>query len=389
MSRFAAPWFKGRPYHRAAALLTFLACVVLGVKSKARAESTGPWPVEKANAWQKDHTWLVGCNYIPKSAINELEMWQPDTFDLPEIDRELGWAQSLGFNSVRVFLHNLLWDQDKKGFLKRMDQFLATADKHHIRVLFVLLDSCWDPFPKLGKQRDPRPGVHNSGWVQAPGQDILKDPALQDGLKPYITGVLRRFKNDKRIVGWDLFNEPDNTNESAYGKLELPNKVDLSLGLLKKVVAWAREVGPSQPLTVCVWFGAWDDPAKLTPMQSFSLDNSDVISFHSYDKVDGLKDRIQDLRRFNRPILCTEYMARPQGSTFDPHLGFMKSQGVAAYNWGFVSGKSQAIYPWDSWSKTYTEEPLVWFHDIFRGDGTPYRPEEVAYIRGVTGATAR
>src|ERR1700744_6654891 len=144
------------------------------------------WPIEKANAWQAEHGWLVGCNFTPSTAINQLEMWQADTFDPKTIDRELGWAQSIGFNSVRVFLHNLLWEQDAKGFLKRMDQFLAIADKHHITVTFVLFDSCWDPDPKLGKQRDPRPFVHNSGWVQSAGRERLSHPERFAELKPYV-----------------------------------------------------------------------------------------------------------------------------------------------------------------------------------------------------------
>ncbi len=368
-----------------------IACAILcllcaiGGRTALSAELPGPWSVEKAAAWEQKHGWLVGCNFSPAYAINELEMWQPDTFDLTASDRELGWAESLGFNSVRVFLHNKLWDQDSKGFLKRMDAFLGVADKHHIGVMFVLFDSCWDPFPQTGKQREPYPHRHNSGWVQAPGQDILKDPARHDSLKPYVVGVLKRFRNDRRIHAWDLFNEPDNDNRNSYGKVELPGKPEFALMLLKKVVGWAREVGPSQPLTVDVWYGQWDDDSKLNPMQKFSLDNSDVISFHNYGKPEELTQRIADLRRYHRPIVCTEYMARPQGSQFDPNLGLMKSQNVAAYNWGFVSGKTQTIYPWDSWQKEYTAEPPVWFHDIFRPEGSAYRLEEVAYIRSVTG----
>ena len=377
------------PCHRLYAFLVLLVCLATMQGSSAAADTPGPWPTARAEQWQQSHKWLVGCNFSPSYAINELEMWQADTFDTVVIDRELGWAESLGFNSVRVFLHNMLWDQDSKGFLKRMDTFLGLADKHHIGVMFVLFDSCWDPFPKLGKQREPRPFVHNSGWVQAPGQEILKDPARYDSLKPYVVGVLRRFRRDRRVQAWDLFNEADNTNGNSYGKVELADKPALALELLKKVVGWTREAAPAQPSTVCVWFGDWDDPAKLTPMQKFSLDNSDVISFHNYGPVADLKKHIEQLRRFHRPILCTEYMARPNGSPFDPNLGFMKSQGVAAYNWGFVSGKTQTIYPWDSWQKTYTGEPPVWFHDLFRSDGTAYRPEETAYIRSVTGHDAK
>jgi hypothetical protein len=347
--------------------------------------ATAPrWPAQQANDWYTRQPFLVGSNFIPSTAINELEMWQPDTFDLPTIDRELGWAEGLGMNTMRVFLHNLLWQQDSAGFLRRMDQFLQVADKHHIRIMFVLLDSVWDPYPKLGRQRDPKPHVHNSGWVQAPGAEILKDePRWNQELKPYVVGVISHFRDDPRVLMWDLMNEPDNENGS-YKAQELPNKAEVALRLLREEWKWARSTNPSQPLTSGVWKDDWSSDDKLSAMASFQLQNSDVITFHSYDPPDEMKSRIASLRRLGRPIVCTEYMARPRGSTFAAILPLLKAERVGAYNWGFVNGKSQTIYPWDSWEKTYTGEPPVWFHDIFRKDGSPYDPKEVTLIRQLT-----
>jgi len=252
-----------------------------------------------------------------------------------------------------------------------------------------LLDGVWDPFPKLGKQRDPKPHVHNSGWVQSPGVELIKNPARYDELKPYLKGVVGRFRKDKRIHAWDVFNEPDNINRSSYGTHEPPNKAEFSLMLLRRAFAWTREATPTQPLTAGVWIGNWGDPAKLSPIERFMLEQSDVISFHSYSKLDELKKCVENLRRYNRPILCTEFMARPNGSTFDPHLAYLKEQKVGAYCWGFVAGKTQTIYPWDSWTKTYTAEPPVWFHDIFRRDGTPFDAKEVDFIKRVTGKSTK
>lgn len=352
--------------------------------SAATRASADRWPEDKANAWQQKTGWLVGCNFLPSTAINQLEMWQADTFDLKTIDRELGWAESIGLNSVRVYLHDLLWKQDAKGFLKRMDQFLEVAAKHNIRAVFVLFDSCWDPFPKLGKQRAPKAHVHNSGWVQNPGAEILKDPSRHGALSQYVLGVVGRFRDDPRVVAWDVWNEPDNPNTSAYGPVELPDKAERVLPLLKKAFVWAREARPSQPLTSGVWIGTWPDPDKLSPTEQVQIGNSDVISFHNYSALDSLREAVRNLRRYNRPLLCTEYMSRGNGSTFAPHLGFLAAEGVSAFNWGLVSGKSQTIYPWDSWKKQYTAEPPLWFHDIFRPDGTPYRTDEVQFIQNVT-----
>ncbi len=356
--------------------------ILLAVSSSASAAPV--WTAKQANDWYAHQPWLVGSNFIPSTAINELEMWQADSFDLRTIDHELSWAQALGMNTMRVFLHNLLWQQDSAGFLDRMDQFLAVADKHHIRIMFVLLDSVWDPNPKLGKQRDPKPHVHNSGWVQAPGADILQnEPRWNLELKPYVVGVVSHFRNDRRVLMWDLMNEPDNENRS-YKAQELPNKAEVALRLLREEWNWVRGTKPSQPLTSGVWRDDWSRDDKLSEMASLQLQNSDVITFHSYDPPDEMKRRIASLRRFGRPVVCTEYMARPRGSTFIAILPLLKSERVGAYNWGFVNGKSQTIYPWDSWEKTYTAEPAVWFHDIFRQNGDPYDSKETTLIRQLT-----
>ena len=366
--------------HSLALFVFLVGCSTLPHSSRTpRAQ----WTPQQANAWSATTPWLVGCNFSPSTAINQLEMWQAETWDPATIDRELGWAEDLGFTSLRVFLHDLLWHQDPKGFLTRMNRFLDLAHKHHLGVMFVLLDSVWDPHPQLGQQRAPRPHLHNSGWVQSPGVAILGDPARHDELKSYVQGVIGHFRNDKRIDCWDLFNEPDNRTPQ-YIQFEPKNKRELAVMLLQKAFTWAREMNPSQPLTSGVWIGQWGEPAKLTAMEKCQLEESDVISFHSYGKLDDARKCVQNLKRYGRPLLCTEYMARPLGSTFDPILGYFRDQQVGAYNWGFVSGKTQTIYPWDSWEKQYTAEPPVWFHDIFKADGTPYRPTEVDYIRSLT-----
>ncbi len=348
-----------------------------------------PWPEKAANTWYAKQPWLVGANYIPATAINELEMWQADTFDPKRIDTELGWAESIGMNTMRVFLHDLLWQQDAPGFKKRIDEFLRIADKHHIKPMFVLFDSCWDPFPKTGKQREPKPGVHNSGWMQSPGADALKDASQYPRLEAYVKGVVGAFANDKRVVAWDIWNEPDNLNNSSYLKLEPSNKVDLVLALLPQAFGWARAAGATQPLTSGVWKGNWSDPENLSPMEKIQLNLSDVVSFHNYDQSAEFEKRVQWLQRYNRPILCTEYMARGNKSTFQGSMPVAKRYHVAAYNWGLVAGKAQTHLPWDSWQKPYVDrEPAVWFHEVFRTDGTPYKQEEVDFIREITGRKA-
>ncbi|TKG93469.1 1,4-beta-xylanase [Puteibacter caeruleilacunae] len=339
------------------------------------------WSEEKVNKWYKKQGWLVGANFAPSSAINQLEMWQADTFDPEAIDRELAWAEDLGFNTMRVFLHNLLWEQDKEGFIDRVEQYLKIADKHGIKTMLVLLDDVWHPYPKLGKQPDPKPHVHNSGWVQSPGHDVLIDEKKCDALEGYIKGVVKHFKKDKRVIIWDIYNEPGNTNGSSYGKMEPKNKGKYSLALLKKVYKWVREVNPSQPICVDVWTSIHKELDQMSAIDQFAYNNSDVINFHCYSGPEATEKMVKRLAQSNRPLICTEYMARKTGSTFQNILPIFKKYNVAAYNWGFVSGKSQTIYPWDSWHKQYQGEPELWFHDIFRKNGQAYIQEEVDYIK--------
>jgi hypothetical protein len=364
--------------------------MIAGVSTAADPEhvpdAAGRWSKDRAADWYAKHPWLVGCNYLPSNAINQLEMFQAESFDPKLIDRELGYAEKLGFNSIRVFLHDLLWQQNSAEFLARCDEFLKIADRHRIKVMFVLFDSCWHPQPKLGKQPDPLPHTHNSGWVQSPGIAALQDPATHPRLREYVIGFVRHFANDPRVVVWDVWNEPDNFDGGAPKRpnLEPKNKPQLVNSLLPQVFAWAREAQPSQPLTSGVWRDS-DNVAKLDDCKRIQLAGSDVISFHSYGDPPSLERCLTNLAVYGRPLLCTEFMARPNGSVFEPHLSMMKESKVAAYCWGFINGKSQTIYPWDSWTKSYSGPPPVWFHDILQPDGTPFRQQEVDYIRSVTG----
>jgi len=341
------------------------------------------WTVEEAQGWHRRQPWLVGCNFIPSNAINQLEMWQAETFDIETIDRELEWASDIGFNAARVFLHDLLWKQDNEGFRSRVDQFLETASRHGVLVMFVLFDGVWDPYPALGPQRATRPHVHNSGWVQSPGAGVLAAADRHEELEGYVTGVVQSFRDDDRVLAWDLFNEPDSPNP-AYGDRELPDKAERATALLGRAYGWAREAGPTQPITAGVWYGRvqGEDASEINRMM---LSESDVISFHSYLEAERVASRIRELKEFERPILLTEYMSRGSGSTFEAVLPLLKEQKVGAFNWGFVSGKTQTIYPWDSWVREYEGEPDEWFHDVLRADGTAYRAEEVELIRGLTG----
>ncbi len=359
------------------ALLVLLCCC-----GAAHGQATR-WTEVQANDWYAKQPWLVGSNYIPANAINPLEMWQAETFDPQRIDLELSWAQGLGMNTMRVFLHDLPWQQDSAGFTKRIDTFLRIADKHHIRPIFVLFDSCWDPQPHLGAQHAPVAGVHNSGWVQSPGAAALANPAEYKRLQAYITGVVSAFADDPRVLAWDVWNEPSNLSDKTYPGKDPANKLKLVEVLLPEVFAWARAGHPTQPLTSGVWEGGWSNVNKISAIQKTQLEQSDIISFHNYGKPAEFKKGADSLQQFHRPIFCTEYMARPRGSTFQAILPVAWKYHIAAYNWGFVAGKTQTWYPWDSWQHPYPKDPNPWFHDIYHTDGTPYSVKETEFLTAI------
>jgi len=326
----------------------------------------GQWSEEQAHAWYAAQSWMTGCNFNPSTAINQLEMWQAETFDPETIDRELGWAASLGFNTMRVFLHYIVWQHDREGLKQRMDEYLNISMRHGIRTMFVFFDDCWNPNPQIGPQPDPIPGIHTSGWVQCPGQKEVSDTSLYPILEEYVTDILETFGQDERIAIWDLYNEPGN---SAH--------VNESVPLLKKSFEWAWAVRPSQPLTV----GIWNFSEQFDLLNTMSLFYSDIVSFHYYWDIPGMEKIITKCQAYQRPVICTEYMGRTTGCFFETHLPVLKKHNIAAFNWGLVSGRSNTIFPWGS--PEGSEEPALWFHDIFRTDGTPFDERELMFLREI------
>jgi hypothetical protein len=356
-------------------VFSLLGAVMAG--ADASADAPARWSEERARDWYAKQPWRFGFNFVPSTAVNDTEMWQAETFDLPTMDRELAWAQGLGYNSCRVFLQYIVWKQDPAGFKKRFEQFLALAAKHGLDVMPVLFDDCAfdaNREPYLGTQDDPVPGTHNARWVPSPGLKLVTNRAAWPELETYIRDLVGTFRDDPRIVLWDLYNEPGN---SGMGNKSLP--------LVEAVFGWARRAGASQPLTIGVWGGMHELGVRQIAL-------SDVVSFHFYGNGDGMKGRIEAFKKHGRPVLCTEWMARTVGSRYETELPLFKQEKVGCYNWGLVNGRTQCQYPWGS--PKGAPEPAVWHHDLLRRDGSPKSPDEVAFIRkfnqtGVSGSAGR
>lgn len=372
----------------------------------------GQWPKEKANAWYAKLPWLVGCNYYPATAINQIDMWQASTFDPATIDRELALAASIGMNTLRVYLHDLVWADDEGGLYARMDQFLAICQKHGIRPSFVFFDDCHYPDPKLGPQPLPVKAWHNSGWVNCPARDVAirfakgeANPQEVARLKGYVQRTMRRFKDDGRVLYWELYNEPGRgTGESGNmaGGGSKSSMGELSNRLVHASWIWAREVNPSQPITSCT-----EGSVGKTNI-AINRANSDVHSIHNYGPPESLEKLILEYQKDGRPVIVTEWLARTRKSTVADCLPVMRRLNAGAIHWGFVSGEAGTIWPWESRNRKGLDgkpltvdglreagevvrpgepfpEPELWFHDLFRPDHSPYDPAEIAVFKKLTG----
>ena len=317
------------------------------------------WSKHAANQWYAKQGWLRGCDFIPSTAINQLEMWQAESFDTATISTG-NWDMPSQSVSIACVYFCITWHGSRMPPVLRSgwSRYLAIASKRNIKTIFVFFDDCWNETYSAGPQPAPKPGIHNSGWVRDPGKLLYDDPNLINTLEAYVKDILRTFRNDKRILLWDLYNEPGNSN---YQNKSMP--------LLKKAFQWGREVNPVQPLSAGVW------SKDLVDLTAYQLINSDVITYHNYENEKEHQVAIDSLRKFGRPLICTEYMARLRNSTFFNIMPLLKKENIAAINWGLVSGKTNTKYAWDT-PMPDGAEPKIWFHDIFRPDGSPYSQAE-------------
>jgi hypothetical protein len=344
------------------------------------------WSEERITNWAQEKGWRIGCNFIPSYAINQIEMWAAETYDAAAIQGELGWAADLGFNTVRVYLHDLVWVADAQGFKARLDQFLYIANGLGILPLIVLFDDCWHE-PSSGPQPSPRSGIHNSGWARSPGRAALMDKTQWGRLEAYVRDIVGHFAQDSRILAWDIYNElgnifmpsmslPDDQRKAAMEvcQAEKPAQTASALELLHAAFSWIRDIGPIQPLTA----GSWYVHHRIN-QQLYDL--SDIISFHNYENATNLEVAIAKLRAHGRPIWCTEYLNRREECLFETHLPVLAREGVSAWNWGLVDGKTQTKYAWSDLPDRDSPDP--WFHDILHPDGTPYQSNETNFIKSI------
>lgn len=345
----------------------FLLCTALLITNLILGQGNGQWSVKKANKWYKKQAWILGCNYVPSTSVNDVEFWQAETFDPETIDRELGWAEQWGINSVRVFLNYVVWEAGSEAYIKRFEQFLGIAAKHGMSVMPVLFDDCnfSGGVAKVGKQVDPVPGIIMNGWVSSPPKAMRNDPESLPKLKAYLQGIIKHFRKDKRIILWDLYNEPFNGDEWKD-----------THSLMEQAFLWAREMKPTQPLTIGAW-NRFDSPVSKKMMQL-----SDIVSFHGYDGKDEFEKKIQLCSEYKRPVICTEWLLRQSDNTIFNILPLLKENNAGSYHWGLVNGKTQCHLQWGSTAENPKSDP--WQHDLMYPDGATYNQEELELFKKIS-----
>lgn len=347
-----------------ALVLIYFLCIANTIKAQ---DSTLRWPAQKARDWNARQPWYCGFNYIPAYAINYTAMWDKTTFNEKAIDAELALAEASGMNVLRAVLQYAVYADDPIYFLKVLDTFMGICARHKIKFVPALFDDCVFGItfePKVGKQLEPLKGWYAWDWSPSPGHSMVIDSLAHPKLEHYVSGVMKHFKNDKRILFWDLYNEPTN---GGLGSATLP--------LLAKVIAWARKVNPIQPVSI----DFWNDNKQLNDIV---LAGSDIISFHNYGNKETLQRQVNDLKKYDRPIFCTEWMNRPAHSVISDNLPIFYNEKIGCMLWGLVNGKTQTDLPWGH--RPGDPLPTLWQHDLYKTDFKPYNQNEIDSIKMYT-----
>lgn len=345
------------------------------------------WSKERIWEWYNARPWIRGCNYMSADCANRMDQWQAEGFEerLQTTDEELALAHEIGFNSIRIIPEFFIWQQDHDGFMERFERYLQVAHKHGISCMVVFGNDCMPPKEealkrfRLGKQEFAL-GYHGGrkvsqhGVLNEPGYHLLDEPELAAQHYEWVREIITKYKDDERILIWDLFNEPGN---SRRGSMSLPH--------LKKFFEIAREINPIQPLTSCVW--RMGDMPDFCEIEQFALENSDIISYHDYNSYAKNVEIIHFLKKLGRPIVCTEWLARCMQNNVEEMFPLFFLEKVGCYNWGFVAGKYQTFEPWEHvWSDLEKNPNLnfdftKWFHDLYRPSLRPYNPKEIEIIK--------
>lgn len=348
------------------------------------------WSRQKAWEWYNSQPWIRGCNYMSADCANRIDCWQEYEFEEKfETTRgELALMAELGYNSIRIIPEFFVWDKEHDGFMERFERYIELAAQNGISCMVVLGNDCVPPYEEavkrmhLGEQHVDW-GYHGGrkvsqhGHFGGSGYSILDEPENAERYYEFVKEIVEKYKADKRIIIWDVFNEPGNSKRDS-----------MSLPHLKRFFEIIRDIDPIQPLTVAIW-SQTTNLDSLKDIEKFGLENSDIISYHNYGTYENNIRELKLLKGFDRPIINTEWLNRCGGNTVEELFPLFYLENVGCYNWGFVAGKYQTYEPWNGIWDGYKENPRAydnfdftkWLHDLYRPNHNPYNPKETELIK--------
>lgn len=359
--------------------------------SKRRGIMKNRWSKERAWEWYRARPWIRGCNFMSSDCANRIDQWQEYGFEerFETTKRELALAAQTGFNSIRIIPEFIVWEREHDGFMERFERYIEAAHENGITCTVVLGNDCMPPKEEalkrmhLGEQKVDW-GYHGGrkvsqhGVFGGAGYSLLDEPEYAKKYYAFVQEIVEKYKDDERILIWDVFNEPGNSQRAS-----------MSLGHLKKFFEIIRSIDPIQPLTVGIWTST-RDISKLPEIERFGLENSDIISYHNYATYMENIEIIAQLKKLGRPLVNTEWLARCVGNRVEEMFPLFYIEQIGCYNWGLVAGKYQTFEPWTGMWENYDKDPghcgwdfEKWFHDLYRPSLRPYNPKEIALMKKV------
>lgn len=349
------------------------------------------WTCEEANAWYAEYPWIRGCNFIGSDCANRRDMWQSYKNDerMATADRELALAEKTGFNTVRLIMDFDVWLQERESYMEILEKYIALCAAHGQSVMLTLTAEAQLPRgdfadfkPKTLGEQNYALGYHQGRGPLPPEEAAkapyhwLENPALKDKFLTMIRDIVGRYAHDGRVIVWNVYNEPGITIRER------------SIPLLNMIFETVRSLDPDQPLAADIWRGIdFNTGLPKTAEERLSLELSDIISYHSYTTFPQMVLLIEALKKFNRPLFCTEWLNRINHSNVKELYPLFHIENIANYCWGFVVGKTQTNEPWENLWKQYYDpnkhvdyDFTVWQHDLFRANLRPYDPKETELI---------
>ena len=211
------------------------------------------WSKERIWNWYNSRPWIRGCNYMSADCANRIDQWQEYGFEerFKTTEEEFKLLKETGFNSIRIIIEFLVWKEEHDSFLKRFDRYLDLCEKYGITCMVVLANDCMRPkgleINTLGEQKYDL-GYHGGrklsqhGNLGGMGHHYLDEEENRPLYLKMIEEMVTRYKDDERIIIWNVYNEVGNSKRT---EVTLPN--------LKEIFEIIRKINPSQPLTAETW----------------------------------------------------------------------------------------------------------------------------------------